>query len=115
MPGLQGRFSTLVKAKVSSALDRAEDPAETLDYSYEKQMEMLQQVKSGIVDVVTAKKRTQTQEESLRAQAAKLDGQASPRATRISHGRRCSASRRSRMSSAHSTSRSQTSSTSRIS
>jgi phage shock protein A len=76
MPGLQGRFSTLVKAKVSSALDRAEDPAETLDYSYEKQMEMLQQVKSGIVDVVTAKKRTQTQEESLRAQAAKLDGQA---------------------------------------
>jgi phage shock protein A len=76
MPGLEGRFSTLVKAKVSSVLDRAEDPAETLDYSYEKQMEMLQSVKSGIVDVVTAKKRTQTQEESLREQIAKLDGQA---------------------------------------
>jgi phage shock protein A len=76
MPGLQGRFNTLVKAKVSAVLDRAEDPAETLDYSYEKQLELLQNVKSGIADVVTAKKRTQMQEDTLREQAAKLDGQA---------------------------------------
>ncbi len=76
MPGLQGRFSTLVKAKVSAALDRAEDPAETLDYSYEKQLELLQNAKAGIADLVTAKKRTQSQEETLREQAAKLDGQA---------------------------------------
>ncbi len=76
MPGLTGRFSTLVKAKVSAALDRTEDPAETLDYSYEKQLELLQNVKSGIADVVTAKKRTQLQEDGLREQAAKLDGQA---------------------------------------
>jgi phage shock protein A len=33
MPGLMGRFSTLVKAKISKLLDRAEDPAETLDYA----------------------------------------------------------------------------------
>ncbi len=76
MPGLEGRFSTLVKAKVSAVLDRAEDPAETLDYSYEKQLELLQQAKSGIVDVVTSKKRLQSQEGTLREQAAKLDGQA---------------------------------------
>jgi phage shock protein A len=76
MPGLEGRFSTLVKAKVSAVLDRAEDPAETLDYSYEKQLELLQQAKSGIVDVVTSKKRLQSQEGALREQAAKLDGQA---------------------------------------
>jgi phage shock protein A len=76
MPGLQGRFSTLVRAKVSSVLDRAEDPAETLDYSYEKQLELLQNVKSGIADVVTAKKRLQMQEDTLREQVAKLDGQA---------------------------------------
>jgi len=75
MPGLQGRFSTLVKAKVSGALDRAEDP-ETLDYSYEKQLELLQNVKSGIADVVTAKKRAQNQQEGLREQMATLDGQA---------------------------------------
>ena len=34
MPGLGGRFSTVVKAKVSKLLDRAEDPGETLDYGY---------------------------------------------------------------------------------
>jgi phage shock protein A len=76
MPGLEGRFSTLVKAKVSAVLDRAEDPAETLDYSYEKQLELLQKTKSGIVDLVTSKKRLQQQESGLRDQVAKLDGQA---------------------------------------
>ncbi len=76
MPGLEGRFSTIVKAKVSAALDRAEDPAETLDYSYEKQLELLQSAKSGIAEVVTSKKRLQMQEDSLRQQAAKLDSQA---------------------------------------
>jgi phage shock protein A len=76
MPGLSGRFNTLVKSKVSSLLDRAEDPAETLDYSYEKQMELLAQAKNGIVEIVTSKKRIQAQEGSLREQAAKLDGQA---------------------------------------
>ena len=76
MPGLSGRFNTMVKAKVSKLLDRTEDPAETLDYSYEKQIELLQNVKRGIADVVTSKKRLQLQEESLRQQAEKLDGQA---------------------------------------
>ena len=36
MPGLSGRMSTVIKAKVSHLLDRAEDPAETPDYSYER-------------------------------------------------------------------------------
>jgi hypothetical protein len=62
MAGLTGRMSTVVKAKVSKLLDRAEDPAETLDYSYQKQVEQLQNVKKGIADVVTAKKRLQMQE-----------------------------------------------------
>jgi phage shock protein A len=76
MPGLSGRMSTVVKAKVSALLDRAEDPAETLDYSYEKQVEQLQNVKRGIADVVTAKKRLQMQESSVQQQIAKLDEQA---------------------------------------
>jgi phage shock protein A len=76
MPGLSGRMSTVVKAKVSKMLDRAEDPAETLDYSYEKQLEQLQSVKRGIADVVTAKKRLQMQESSMQQQIAKLDEQA---------------------------------------
>ena len=76
MAGLTGRMSTVVKAKVSKLLDRAEDPAETLDYSYQKQVEQLQNVKKGIADVVTAKKRLQMQETSLQQAVVKLDTQA---------------------------------------
>src|SRR5439155_546109 len=73
MAGLTGRLSTVVKAKVSKLLDRAEDPAETLDYSYQRQVEQLQNVKKGIADVVTAKKRLQMQESSLQQSVVKLD------------------------------------------
>jgi phage shock protein A len=76
MPGIFGRFSILIKAKVSRLLDRAEDPAETLDYSYQKQLESLQQVKRGLADIVTAKKRLQMQEAQLQQTVVKLTGQA---------------------------------------
>src|ERR1700745_413564 len=76
MAGLAGRMSTVVKAKVSKLLDRAEDPGETLDYSYQRQVEQLQNVKKGIADVVTAKKRLQMQESSLQQSLVKLDTQA---------------------------------------
>src|SRR5690349_12950017 len=76
MPGLGGRFSTVVKAKISKMLDRAEDPAETLDYSYQKQLEALQNVKKGIADVVTSKKRLQMQSDKLEQSVVKLDTQA---------------------------------------
>ena len=76
MPGMAGRMSTVIKAKISKLLDRAEDPAETLDYSYQKQVELLQNVKKGIADVVTSKKRLQMQSEKLEQQVVKLDTQA---------------------------------------
>lgn len=76
MPGLGGRFSTVVKAKISKMLDKAEDPQEVLDYSYEQQLQMLQNVKKGIADVVTAKKRLQLQSGKLEQQVVKLDTQA---------------------------------------
>src|SRR6201998_1519365 len=76
MAGLTGRMSTVVRAKVAKLLARAEDPAETLDYSYQKQVEQLQNVKKGIADVVTAKKRLQMQESTLQQQLVKLDTQA---------------------------------------
>jgi phage shock protein A len=76
MPGLSGRMSSVVKAKISHVLDRAEDPAETLDYSYEKQLEQLQNVKQGIADIATAKKRLQSQKTNVDEQIAKLDDQA---------------------------------------
>ncbi len=76
MPGMAGRFSTVVKAKISKLLDRAEDPGETLDFSYQKQLENLQNVKKGIADVVTAKKRLQMQSQKLEQAVVKLDTQA---------------------------------------
>jgi len=69
-------MSTVIKAKISKLLDRAEDPAETLDYGYNKQLETLQNVKKGIADVTTSKKRLQMQEEQIQQQIVKLDTQA---------------------------------------
>src|ERR1044072_3579686 len=66
----------LFQAKASKALDRAENPADTLDYSYQRQLEMLQKVKRGVAEVVTAKKRLQMQTDKLEASVVKLDGQA---------------------------------------
>lgn len=71
-----GRFSTLIKAKISKLLDRAENPGETLDYAYEKQLEQIQVIRKGIVDVVSAKKRLQTHAATLERQVQKLDIQA---------------------------------------
>src|SRR5438270_464583 len=76
MPGLMSRASTIVKAKFSKLLDRAEDPTETLDYSYEQQLQSLQNVKRGVADVVTAKKRLQMQTQQLEQSVVKLETQA---------------------------------------
>src|SRR5436853_823582 len=76
MAGLMNRASTVVKAKFSKLLDRAEDPGETLDYSYEQQLQLLQNVKRGVADVVTAKKRLQMQTDQLEQSVVKLDTQA---------------------------------------
>ena len=76
MAGMSGRMSTVIKAKISKLLDKAEDPGETLDYSYTRQLESLQQVKKGIADVVTAKKRLGMQAQKLEQSVVKLDTQA---------------------------------------
>ena len=76
MAGLMSRASTVVKAKLSKLLDRAEDPGETLDYSYEQQLKLLQDVKRGVADVVTAKKRLQLQSGQLEQSLVKLETQA---------------------------------------
>jgi phage shock protein A len=70
------RFTTLVKAWINRLLSGAEDPAVTLDYSYERQRQLLQNVKRGVADVVTAKKRVELQAQRLEQTADKLEGQA---------------------------------------
>ncbi len=76
MAGLFERMSIVIRAKLSKLLDRAEDPGETLDYSYEQQLQLLQNVKRGVADVATSKKRLQLQTDKLEQSLVKLDGQA---------------------------------------
>src|ERR1700745_3690180 len=78
MAGLWARTMTITKSKWSAVLTRAENPSETLDYSYEKQLESLQNVKRGVADVVTAKKRLQIQTQQLEQNVVRLDTQARP-------------------------------------
>jgi phage shock protein A len=70
------RLMTVIKAKLSNLVGRAEDPRETLDYSYEQQLQMLNDVKRGVADVVTAKKRLELQAKKLEQGVVKLDSQA---------------------------------------
>ena len=74
--GLFARMETVVKSKMNKILNRMEDPRETLDYSYEKQLELLQNVKRGVVEVTTSKKRLQLQRAKLMQNIDKLEGQA---------------------------------------
>jgi phage shock protein A len=74
--GLFARMETVIKSKMNKLLNRMEDPRETLDYSYEKQLELLQNVKRGVADVTTSKKRLQLQREKLMLNIDKLNGQA---------------------------------------
>jgi phage shock protein A len=74
--GLLSRTGEIIKAKWNALLNRAENPSQTLDYSYEKQLESLQNVKRGIADVVTAKKRLELQTQQLEQSVVKLDTQA---------------------------------------
>src|SRR5206468_11844218 len=76
MAGLIQRTMTISKARYSKRLNRAERPSETLDYSYERQLELLQNVQRGVADVVTAKKRLQLQTQQLEQNVVKRDTQA---------------------------------------
>ena len=74
--GLMQRLSMVFRSKASKALDRAEDPRETLDYSYERQLELLRDVKRGVADVATSRKRVELQAQQLQEKANKLQQQA---------------------------------------
>ena len=69
-------MSMIFRAKADKALDRAEDPRETLDYSYKKQLDLLQKVRRGVADVATSRKRIEVQMTQLTSQSDKLHSQA---------------------------------------
>ena len=73
---LMQRLRLIFSAKASKALDRAEDPNETLDYSYQKMLEMQQKVRRGVADVATSRKRIELQMKQLQQGTDKLTNQA---------------------------------------
>ncbi len=76
MAGTFQRFLDIFRGKANKALDRMEDPRDTLDLSYERQVEQLTKVRRGVADVATARKRIELQAQGLQKQADKLQGQA---------------------------------------
>ena len=73
---LMKRISLIFRSKANRALDKAEDPRETLDYSYQRQLDLLAKVRRGVADVATSRKRVELQVNQLEQQSAKLQGQA---------------------------------------
>ena len=74
--GVMKRVTMVFRAKANKALDRMEDPRETLDYSYQTQLELLQKVRRGVADVATSRKRVELQLNQLQQNSDKLDRQA---------------------------------------
>jgi len=73
---LMKRISLIFRSKANRALDKAEDPRETLDYSYQRQLDLLAKVRRGVADVATSRKRVELQVNQLEQQSSKLQGQA---------------------------------------
>jgi phage shock protein A len=76
MPSIMQRIALIFRAKANKALDAAEDPRETLDYSYAQQQELIKKVRRGLADVATSRKRLELQLQQLQQQSDKLQTQA---------------------------------------
>ena len=74
--GAWQRLMAIFQAKTNKALDKMEDPRETLDLSYSKQLENLTKIRRAVADVATARKRIELQANELKKQGDKLQGQA---------------------------------------
>jgi phage shock protein A len=70
------RFSTIFKAKANTVMDKVEDPAEMLNYSFEKQTELINKLRRNIAEVVTAKKQLELQKAKLSSSVSTLEEQA---------------------------------------
>jgi phage shock protein A len=74
--GLMNRISTVISQKVSTLLDRFENPQEALDYSYVKQQEMLNKLRRSLAEIITSRKRLEMQKSRLWDNIRLLDEQA---------------------------------------
>ena len=76
MASIFERIALVFKSKANKALDKYEDPRETLDYSYQKQLELLQNVRRGVADVATSRKRVELQATKMSQEVARLQAAA---------------------------------------
>ena len=70
------RIALVFKSKANQTLDKYEDPRQTLDYSYQKQLELLQNVRRGVADVATSRKRVELQASKLNSEVERLQSAA---------------------------------------
>jgi len=70
------RISTVIRQKASVMIDKYEDPRQALDYSYTKQIELLNKLRRDMAEVVTAKRRLEMQKAKLWDNIRTLDEQA---------------------------------------
>jgi phage shock protein A len=70
------RIYTVISQKANTLLDRFEKPQEALDYSYVKQVEMLNKLRRGLAEITTSRKRLEMQKSRLWENIRLLDGQA---------------------------------------
>ncbi|MEU7141668.1 PspA/IM30 family protein [Nocardia sp. NPDC046473] len=79
--GIARRMALLFRVKADKLLDRGEDPREVLDYSYQRQLELLARVRRGLADVATSRKRIELQHNQLQQSADRLQDQAAQAVT----------------------------------
>lgn len=72
MASIFERIALVFRSKANKALDKYEDPRETLDYSYQKQLELLQNVRRGVADVATSRKRVELQASKMNSEVERL-------------------------------------------
>jgi phage shock protein A len=74
--GLWFRLKLIFSTKASSAMDRAEDPRQVLDYAYGQQQLLLVKLRQGLVEVATSKQQLERQSKKLASRVPQLDEQA---------------------------------------
>ncbi|HEY9845992.1 MAG TPA: PspA/IM30 family protein, partial [Candidatus Caenarcaniphilales bacterium] len=70
------RISTVISQKANTLLERFEKPQEALDYSYLRQVEMLNKLRRSLAEIITSRKRLEMQKSRLWENIRVLDEQA---------------------------------------
>lgn len=73
---LSQRITMIFRSKANAVVDKYEDPQQTMDYSYQSQLQALHEVRRGIADVATSRQRLELQANELHGAMGRLHQQA---------------------------------------